>query len=568
MSRRPSDTSRRPSGTGRRPGTVSRRRYDWPLALAVLAVGIATRLAARYRSPLPYNTDGFVYVSSAERILADDAVTLSGSAAPAPDEYLFSTLLATVSEFVGVEPLYLAQVVVAVLAAVPSLIVANYVRSLTAELPRHYSRAAAAFAGIGLAVQGPYLFRTMSVHAEVFGLAILACLVLGVHRALRTGECRWIGLSVALGVPLPFVHNLSAVIAGLVVTTLVALDVARRPGLRRLAAGTLGVLGFWLLTVGYYEAVDLPKAGAVTASLGLFLAWVVLLVGIARWLDTASSTVQQAVPLAVFGCCTLVFVANATTSLFPGTATSSTLLLALSLPLAAPLVLAIHGLPRLASERGLGMFAFALGPLAAIGFALTAGRTPAHHDLLLRSSTFLHPGLLVAAAVGLAWLAHRRPAIGRAAAAIAVVALLVTAPLPFAGLQAFPFEPVTEPDEFDAATFATERVEAGWATDDHLALVSDNYRQSEATDVPTIAWLRGDAPPPGCPTLARRSWTTVGAPAMQEPLKISHAAYERWVVTGDVVYAGGSDGAGSVDDEIVLRWEPESCRGAAVAGSR
>lgn len=540
---------------------MTRRRPDWSLLLAVVAVGIGTRLSALYWSPLPFNTDGFVFASGAERILAADAVAFAGSGAPAPDAYLFTTLIAVVSEVVGVQPLYVAQAVIAVLAVVPSLVVVEYVRSLTAELPRSHSRAAAAFAGIGLAVQGPYLFRTMSVNAEVFGLAVLACLLCTLHRTLQTGDRRWLALTVVLALLVPVVHNLSALMVGVVGTTLLALGVARSPSLQRIAGGTTSVLAFWLLTAGYYETTGLAKTGAVSAALGLFVGWIVLVVAGARWLDTASPRVQRGVPIAAFGVCAAVLLGNAVVAIFPGTATTPTLLLLLTLPLAVPLLLAIDGLPRLASTRGLAIFAAILGPLALIGFALTAGRTPVHQDLFLRSTTFLHPGLLVAAGVGLAWLVRRRPAVGRGVAALAVVAILVSAPLPFVGLQAFPFEPVTENDEFDAATFATERVEGGWATDEHLALVANNYRRSDATALPTTAWLRSGAPPPECPTLARESWTTVGAPTAAEPHSVSPAEYERWIVTGDVVYASGADSS------IVLRWAPGECQGAAVEGS-
>ncbi|WP_121820791.1 sodium/phosphate symporter [Halostella salina] len=532
---------------------MSRRRPDWLLVVAVLAVGAATRLSSLYASPLPFNTDGFVFVSSAERILATDGVALAGPAAPAPDEYLFATLLAVVSEVTGVAPLYVAQALVACLATVPSLVAMAYARSLAADFSAPVRRGAAAFAGLALAVEGPYLFRSMSVNAEVFGLAVVACLALALGRTLRTERRRWLALTAALAVTVPVVHSLSAFVAGLVGTTLVALGVARRPTTRRLAYGALGTAGFWLLTFGYYAAADLPKAGSVSASLGLFLAWVVLVVALARWLDTASAAVRRGAAVAVFGAGVAVFVLNAAVAVYPGTATTSSLLLTLTLPLVVVLAAAGVGLSRLASDRGLAMFALVLGPLAAVGFALTAGRTPVYEDLVVRSVTFVHPGLVVAAAVGLAVLVRRRPAFGRVAAAAAVVAVLVSAPLPFAGLAAFPFEPVTDPAELDAATFATDRVDGGWTSDDHVALVAYNYRGAGVTDLPTTAWLRGDAPPPDCPVVARSSWKTVGAPGPTEPLDISRSAYDEWVMTGDVVYAGGADSS------IVLRWEPGRC---------
>lgn len=540
---------------------MSRRRPDWLLLCAVVAVGIGSRLSVLYVSPLPFNTDGFVFASAAERILEADGVAFGGSAAPAADEYFFSTLIAVVSEVVGVEPLYVSQVVVACLAVAPSLVVVEYVRSLTETMPRAQSRATAAFAGIGLAVQGPFLFRTMSVNAEVFGIAVLAVLVLALHRTLQTGDRRWVGTTIALGAVIPFVHSLTALVAGVVATTLVMLGIARAPTRQRIALGTIGILGFWALTAGYYGTVELAKTDGVSTALGLFVAWIVLILVVARWLDTATPTVQRGVPLAAFGICTAVLVGNAIVPIFPGTSTTPTLLLVLTVPLAVPLLVAIGGFPRLASDRGLAMFAAVLGPLALVGFALTAGRTPAYQDLFLRSTTFLHPGLLVAAAVGLAWLHRERPAVGRAVAVLAVVAILVSAPLPFAGLHAFPFEPVTEEDEFEATIHANDRIDGSWSTDRHLALVADNYQRSNATSLPTTAWLRGDAPPPDCPTLARESWTSTGAPTAAEPRSISPAAYEGWIVTGDVVYASGADSA------IALRWGSGECRGAPVEGS-
>ncbi|QLH81120.1 hypothetical protein [Halosimplex pelagicum] len=537
------------------------RGFDALLVAAVVAVGIATRLSSLHLSPLPYNTDAFVFVSSAEQALAADGVALTGPAAPEPDAYLFVTLIAAAGAVVGLEPMAVVQPLVACLGVVPSLVAMAYARSLTADLPRAYRRGAAAFAGLVLAVNGPYLFRTMSVNAEVYGLALLACFVLALHRALATGRRRWLGASVALGLLFPFAHNLSTVVAGLVATTLVALGVARRFTLRRAVGGAVGVAGFWLLSLGYYEAVDLPRASAVSGSLGLFLAWAILAVALARWLDIAPRRVQRGFPLAVCAGGVVVLAVNAVVSIFPGEATTPPLLVALTLPLLLVVVVAAGGFPRLASERGLGMFAALVGPLAAMGFALTGGRTPAYLDLFVRSTTYAHLGLAVATAVALAWYGARRPARGRVVAVAVVAAVLVSAPFPFAGLAAFPFEPVTEPDEFDAATFATERVDGGWAADDHLAYVAYNYRGAAVTDAPTAAWLRGAAPPPDCPTLARASWTTVGAPTHAGPVQLSERRYDEWTVNGDVVYAGGAD------SPIVLRWGPGECRpiGSGVA---
>ncbi|GGM60422.1 hypothetical protein J2752_001281 [Halarchaeum rubridurum] len=530
-------------------------RPDVPLLAAVVAVGLAARLSSLHVSALPYNTDAFVFASSAERLLAAGGVPLdpAAAAAPAADQYLFVTLLAAASELTGVDPLFVAQAVVACLAVVPSFVAVVFVRDLTADLPDAHGRAAAAFAGLGLAVEGPSLFRTMSVSGEVYGLALLAVLVLALGRAHVTGRRRWVALAVAAGAAMPVAHNLSALVAGLVLTTVAALALARRPTRRRFAAGALGVVAFWALTLGYYEAVDLPKADTAVASLGLFAAWLVFVVALARWLDASGPRVQRAVPLAAFAGGLALLAANALVALYPARATTSTLLLCLTLPLLAVLAAAALGVPRLATDRGIAVLAVVLGPLAALGFGLTAGSTPRYLDLVVRATGFFHLGVLVAAAAGLAALVHRRPRLGRVAACGVVLALLVSAPLPFLGLQAFPFEPITEPGTFDAATFATTHLDGTWAADDHVALVADNYRAANVTRAPVTAWLRGDAPPPDCPTVARDAWTTVGAPTATGPVRLNRSAYEAWLMNGSVVYDGGTDRA-------VVRWAPGTCR--------
>jgi hypothetical protein len=128
---------------------------------------------------------------------------------------------------------------------------------------------------------------------------------------------------------------------------------------------------------------------------------------------------------------------------------------------------------------------------------------------------------------------------------------------PFMGVETVGYEFVTEPDEFSAAMFATEYVDDGWAADDHIANIATKYRPVQATSAPTTAWLQGTGPPPDCPVVARHSWTTSGAPDLPEPVTISAPAYQRWSVTGDIVYAGGDD------DLTVLRWANGRCEGTS-----
>ncbi|MFC7156845.1 hypothetical protein ACFQPA_15515 [Halomarina halobia] len=130
-------------------------------------------------------------------------------------------------------PRYVVQVQVAVLGAVPPLVAAALARDLARSVgvPRPHRRVAAAAAGCGLAVEGLYLWRTTTVNAEVQGLAFVALLALALARALSTGRRAWWGVALALAALLPFTHNLSAVIGGLVLATFLALAVLRTPRL-------------------------------------------------------------------------------------------------------------------------------------------------------------------------------------------------------------------------------------------------------------------------------------------------------------------------------------------------
>ncbi|MFD1514139.1 hypothetical protein [Halomarina rubra] len=540
----------------------SKQRADPLLILAVLSVGIATRLLPWHLSPLPFNTDAFVFVRRAEQIQQANRLAFVGPTAPAPDEYLFDMLLAMSSEVVGIQPLYFVQILIACLAIIPSLIAVSYARSLTRGLPRTYQRGAAAFAGIGLSIEGLYLWRTATISSEVYGLAFVAIIVFALHWGITREDRRLLALAVVLSSLMPAVHNGSTFILGLILTTLVAIVVTREFTARRALIGMLGVVGFWLLAFGYNELVELPYSATISAAPGLFIGWTILITMLARWLDIAGSPTQRAIPVGLFGLGSLVFVLNAALPVFPGMPSTSPLLLLFTLPLVALLIVAAYGTPLVTTKSGIAMFAVTVGPLAALGFALTGGRTADYQALLTRSTTFMHLGVLVITAVTLAMLVHRRPTLGRVAVVVVVLAILVSAPFPFSGLETKPFEAVTEPSEFEAAMFGAEYTDGGWASDDHLSHIATKYRGEDVSDISANAWLRGESGPPQCPTMSRESWTTTGAPAVPEPLRISSGAYDQWVMTGDVVYSGGAA------ESIVLHWEPGTCNQPPVGNAR
>ncbi|WP_254546094.1 hypothetical protein [Halomarina pelagica] len=516
-----------------------RRGSDRLLVVAVLTLAVAVRLLPLAFSPLPFNPDGFAFAGKARAILAANQLTPGGGALDlAPDEYLFTALLAALSSVTGVPPRFVAQAQVAVVAAVPPLVAVALARDLAGArgLSVPTRRVAAAAAGCGLAVEGLYLWRTTTVSSEVQGLSFVALLGLALYRGVVRSSRRWTAVAVALLALLPFTHNLSTTVAGLVLTVYLATAAARRP--RLTLPGTALVIGFWVYAFGYYRLAGLREIGRFTSSPGLSLAWVVLIVALAYWLTTTSPRVQRGVPNGLLFAGLGVFAVNAVVPIYPGSVSTDPLMLALMLPLVAVAAMAAWALPQAARAAERPVLALTLAPVAVIGIGLTAGLTVDYQGMVTRSQTFMHLGVLVLAGVFVARVVgNRRRAVRVAVAALFVVSLVATVPFPYTEHRTKPYQAITYPPEFEAATFAAERVPHRWAGDDHVVSVAVKYTGAEATDLAVAEWLGGDAPPPTCAVVAQRSWTTVGAQSFPRMLRMEERAYERWLAREDVVYA-------------------------------
>ncbi len=320
-----------------------------------------------------------------------------------------------------------------------------------------------------------------------------------------------------------------------------ARDVPRARGAANAAAlGAAAALlvGFWAYAIGYYEVAGLAEIGRFTDSPGLSLAWGILVVALALWLTTGSDRLRRAAPSVVAVGGVGVFVLNALRPVYPGSVPTPPLLLAFMAPLVVVVALAARGLPRAARTPENPTLALLLAPLAVLGIGLTAGMTVDYQGMVTRSQTFMHLAALVLAGVTVARAtANRRRAVGVAVAALFVVSLLATAPFPYTEHRTKPYQAITYPAEFEAATFAAERVPHRWAGDNHVVYVALKYTGTSATDRAVAEWLRGDAPPPNCTVIAQRSWTTVGAQAFPRMLPMDESAYDRWLARGDVVYA-------------------------------
>jgi hypothetical protein len=545
------------------------RRSYLLVGAAVFAVALAMRTVSLHWSPLPFNPDGIRFAALAERTLA------TGVLPPTPqplhgDEFAFVLFHASVSAATGVRPLSIAQPTIALLGASVPLLVVSFARRVGARSFRPAdTRAAAALAGLLLATEGLYLRRSAAVSSEVVGLLFVVLLALAVHRGFETRRPAWGAVAVVLLGVFPITHNLSTMIGGLVLTALVALHVHRRPTTDTLLLGAGTVLAFWTYLFAYDALVGLNDFGRASGAPGFFFTWVIVLLALAVWLSTAGPRAQRGVPMTglLFG--VAVLAANAVIPVFPETADTPLLLLALVAPVILLGLLGTWGITSVAdraSGAGVPVLALLVGPLALIAFSLTADLTPVYFNLVGRAQTFVHPAVMILAALATVALAGRHgrevarsgagggssasqsgpePGFRRIVVPVVLACALVSAPLAFGGLHAFAYQSTTTPAEFGTAEFATTRLTGSWAGDDHVRRIASNYypNDSNGSTRPVYRWLRSGGTPPGCPTVVQESWTTVGAqPMPAAPARIGSDRYRGWLANRNVVYVtGGSD---------------------------
>lgn len=531
-------------------------RRRWLGVLAVFAVGVALRVGPLYRSPLPFNPDGVIYAGLAARTLTTGAVPLE---VVAVDSLAFTTWVATVAHVTGATPLTIAQPAIAVVGTVPALLAAVIAVRLAAHhgYPPRTQTVAGVVAGLLLAVEGLYLHRSMPVDEQTVGLLVVPLAVYAVART-RTDGRYWL-LAVPTLAVLPVLHNLDTVVAALALLTLAALATTRDRR-HRIAAllGTAAGFSAYAVTITVAIATWTPavivQQSRLTDVPGLLLAWVIAVTLGLLWLRSTRPRRQRVLVATVFGAGFLVLAVNAVRPVFPGLPATHPMLLAALLPLAVLPVLGVVALPWVGEAPVDGRVVLALvgAPLVLVGVSLTASLTAPYLNTVYRAQTFIHLPVVVLAALGVTALLTRPVLTGHPTRQTAVVAVVVLAaaasvPIAFAGLEVLPYKGTTTPAELAASGFSTRYLEGAWASDDHLSRISTYYRPDPRfrTHPPAAVgavatWLTG-GDPPACPTLAQRSWPTIGAQLYpRSPATISPTAYDAWTTHNHVVYTVAS----------------------------
>ncbi|WP_276257972.1 sodium:phosphate symporter [Haloglomus litoreum] len=557
---------------------TDRRRTLVLVALATLAVGIATRAWPLYWSPYPATLDAFRYARLAEATV-EGALPVATLQA---DELVFTMVHGFLAAVTGVSTLRIAQPMVAVTGGASCLTAVALVARIGRE--RGWSsrrvRVAATAAGLGIAVEGLYLRRSGVPDEEAFGLLIVPLLALAAWQALRTRRPAWWIPAVALALTMPPLHNMSGLVAGMTLTGIATVALVRARNRRDVVAASTVGLGYWTVYFGYAltapaVGLELTYSGLLRGTLGLFVAWVVAVGIIAVWSRSASATALRLAWLLPVGGWFVLVGVNTVVTIYPGTVPSPNLIALLIGAYAVPVVLVGVGLPEGRGGSGTPALAALLAPVTLTYYALTATLTPQFFGLIVRVQSFAHLPAFVFVGVALGViLVHRgqgetarslaKPDGGDtgtrtlfvSAASLATIgrvvvvllfglALATTLPLGYVDFTTGSIPSTTPPAEFQAVTFAERSLNGPYATDHGPSRIGIHY-YAETNASPQVSpirsWLRGGAPP-DCPVLLPRDWTTTGAqlyPAAPETL--SREQYNRFLAERNVIYqsSGGN----------------------------
>ena len=539
------------------PTMQMRRHREYILVcLAVFAVALGMRTITLYWSPFPATLDGFDYAALARDTIATGHFPLERFRA---DNFVFTTVLTFVSRVANIQPVKMAQPLIAVVGAASCLTAVAITRRIGWKLnfSSRQVRIATVLAGFTLAVEGLYLRRTGVADEEAIGLLLVPLFAIVLHRAIRTRRAAWIGLTVALLLTLPLVHTFSTLIAAITAVGVLATQLLR-VSFRRLASVGGGlVAGFWAYFALYYEGaarlgIDVPYVGRIFAFPGLFVAWLIILVVGILWLRQTSPRLQRGTLLGIIGIGYVVLAANMFLPIFPGTASTPQAILLLVLLFTIPVVLASRGLSLVAPDPSEGAIIIALlaAPVVQTYFSLTASLTPEFFGTVMRTQTFAHfPIFVLAALATTSYISQTatsltdaihspRSTLGAVATVLLVVSALLTAPIAFVDLDTVSYPSTTTESEFAAASFAATHVTGQWAAADPLERVGNLYypARTSAAQVPVASWLTGGSPPT-CPTLSRKAWTTTGAHLFPlAPETINENRYQNWLRQRNLVY--------------------------------
>ncbi len=491
-------------------------------ALSLYFVALTVRLTPLLFSPLPYNIAGFSQVHLAEGIAASGRWSLDQDPFNAYNLKMpiLPVFLATASKVLGIDPIVFVQALIALVAstAVPTTYALS--RSLGA------SKGAGVAAGTFLALSGTFVFLTSSTIKEAFGLAFLPLFILMFQGRADPRRRVLSGLLLFL---LPFLHNLTTVMAlafagAMVVEEHTGAYLRRELRMGRALLDASFVLSLMAIPLVYYSAVrmeffsDLLNSEDLALLLSVAFVFALLAIAISSGsprkplLALGARGLINGKGLVILGAGLLV-VANLRRSIFPGTATTSPALLAVTL---AYLPLAFFSLAGFEIARASGsririaVVALIVVPLASMVFALLRGLDPISFTLLYRSFDFLDFGAAICLGmVGASSIfvsSRRRKVVG----GLLLSCLFLTLPAAFLTQATFGVRNFTTPAEIASLEHFAHLPPMPEASDQRYAEILASYWSRGAEGTLPLD-LEAGRTSNATYLLVAEDWTTAGA---------------------------------------------------------
>ncbi len=424
--------------------------------LIVFILAFVVRIFPAVWSPYPYNIDGLGEASFSQSIYQT-----GGLATPLDAGYwksyivkmpFLDVLIATVSNLAGVEPLLLAQPIIAAIGAMSCVAGALVVHMITE------SRRASVLSGMFLALLGTYVFCTASAWKETLGLAMMV-VIAGLFLKRSDNRIR-ILLTMAL-LMMTFVHHHSATITYIFFIIAASgeafLAWRGKQWSWKNSADILTGVSLFILAEVYYGDIELPYYDFIKPETDLYLLISVLLAMIILTFillsgKTATPKRQYLKIIIPLGAIALLLLTS-TRSLFTGipTTESGVLMFGVAYVLLAVPMWFGAGIMLGPDQKSTPMLLAAiLAPLTMIAFAFLRGLDPTSHMIVFRTFDFLDLGMAALFAGGVLILLKN---LRRAVPVLVVVLLMIlaaTAPLAFQTQQLFGVQNQTYSYEVDS----------------------------------------------------------------------------------------------------------------------
>ncbi len=430
-----------------------------------------------------------------------------------PDMPLLAVFVAFLSSALGVDPVSFTQLSSSIIG---SIAVLCFLLVFLQHLPN--SRRAVLASALVLALTGSFVFSTGCTWKEVLAFLLIA---LALHSyTLREHLQHRVLLTLTL-LLLVFTHHHSAVVAYVVFTFAIVIDISSRKSLfpldRRQQLDVLTAVASWSLAALYYSWISLPYLDYLSPGTDLYLyiavAFLVLLVAVRLSRRSRPlSRLPLGLTVPVIGAAAMLV--NYYRPIFPGLPAPSA---AIAVPFLAYLILvapAWEGARALLVPKGPTknlLLAMLLGPLSLVLFAFLRANDATSHLIIYRTFDFALPAFALLIGAGFALMVKGRLRLGAAAGMSLVVICASTLPVAYNSQELFGVENQTYWFEYDAVSWFSEHDLEGYASDQRLSETGTRLFDLENSRGLPYDLREGVALEEGSFFVLETDWSTSGA---------------------------------------------------------